>query len=88
MKFNACYEQTFSLTSLFSNISAGITNFSLPVFSGLLKNRKFPPPPSKTTKDVIGNVDSGSSEQQESNVQVTPVESAFESQDGPSLLCK
>ena len=34
--------------------------------------------------DVIGNVDSGSSEQQESNVQVTPVESAFESQDGPS----
>jgi hypothetical protein len=35
-------------------------------------------------RDVIGNVDSGSSEQQESNVQVTPVESAFESQDGPS----
>ena len=34
--------------------------------------------------DVIGNVDSGSSEQQESNVQVPPVESAFDSQDGPS----
>ena len=34
--------------------------------------------------DVIGNVDSGSSDQQESSVQVTPVESAFDSQDGPS----
>ena len=34
--------------------------------------------------DVIGNVDSGCSEQQESNVQVTPVESAFDSQDSPS----
>lgn len=38
----------------------------------------------KEGNDVIGNVDSGSSDQQESNVQVTPVESAFESQDGPS----
>jgi len=33
---------------------------------------------------VIGNVDSGSSDQQESSVPATPVDSALGSQDGPS----
>ena len=34
--------------------------------------------------NVIGNVDSGSSDQQESSVPATPVDSALGSQEGPS----